>query len=135
MGAWGWNLGVDESQSSHLEQRESGLGQPDQCAWGLENADNFPERCLCWNLRDTSIHLPLVVPPKGLGLTWALGHSRRDVTSGWWGAACTVLPTCQRLCAQAASSVRLPLGGVRTQGECKSHSLQFPHPQPGTIFT
>lgn len=98
---------------------------------GLGECGQFPEWCLCRNLSDTSIHLPLVVLPKGLGLTWDVGALTQRCD--FWLAGCSLrilthLPAA--VCAGCRFRFRLPLGGVRTQGECKSHSIQFPHPQP-----
>lgn len=92
------------------------------------------ERHLCQNLPDSSICLPGVAFQRALG---SFGISERAHLQMW------LLPGADEysLCCPPASGcvsrlpIWLPLGGVRTQGKRKSHSIQFPHPQPGTIFT
>lgn len=111
-----------------------GSGQPDQCVWGLGNVGHFSEWHLCQNLTDSGIYLPLVISQRALGSFGIWGHFCRDVAPGWGRSEYS--PCC--LPASGCVSklpIWLPLGGVRTQGKCKSHSTRFPHPQPGTIFT
>lgn len=79
------------------------MGQPDQCVWGLGNADNFSEWHLCQNLTGTSTHLPLVIFQKAhLGF----GGAHADV---WLPAgadqktACAMVPAHWWLREQAAT--------------------------------
>lgn len=83
---------------------------------GLGERGSFPEWCLCRNLTDTSIHLPLVVLPKGLGLTWDVGHSRRDVTSGWRGAVCASYPPASGCVHRLPVQVQAALGRCEDSG-------------------
>lgn len=109
-------------------------GQPDQCVWGLGNADNFSEWHLCQNLTDSSIYLPLVVSQSALGHLGFWGTSAEMWLLAGAGQSTACAAYLPAVCVSKLP-IWLPLRGVRTQGKCKSHSIQFPHPQPSTIFT